>query len=236
MTQPAPAEKQRPLASDKPDLREKGGVIAGVPQISDARLFFQMQAFGNCRSSQELIKFLVASEIEGVLYEDLNDPQGVALLTFSQDENHFVTTIRTLLHREPFLSLSPKPEYSLFGRTYSLGYEPNLEDWLLHKPRRRVLDKDWPWAVWYPLRRKGEFSLLPMDQQKQILLAAAVENQLPLQMLNHTQTSWQKLNLGSENFIRPRSLTELHHGANKGKNRSAGKECPNAVENGHHDF
>jgi chlorite dismutase len=77
-----------------------------------------------------------------------------------------VTRLRALLgHR----ALTPKPEYSMLGRTYALGHEPNLEDWLLHKPRRTAANPESPWAVWYPLRRKGEFSALSPDQQGPIL-------------------------------------------------------------------
>ncbi len=57
----------------------------------------------------------------------------------------------------------------MMGRTYSIGYEPNLEDWLLDRPRKVVTDSEWKWYVWYPLRRKGEFNSLPQDEQMTIL-------------------------------------------------------------------
>ena len=57
----------------------------------------------------------------------------------------------------------------MLGRTYALGYEPNLEDWLLHRPRRTVLDPANAWGIWYPLRRTGAFSLLSDQEQGQIL-------------------------------------------------------------------
>jgi chlorite dismutase len=57
----------------------------------------------------------------------------------------------------------------MMGRTYSLGYEPNLEEWLLTRSPKAVTDPAWPWAVWYPLRRKGEFNALPQDEQMTIL-------------------------------------------------------------------
>ena len=41
----------------------------------------------------------------------------------------------------------------MLGRTYSTGYEPDLEYWLLKRPIETVLNTDWPWAIWYPLRR-----------------------------------------------------------------------------------
>ena len=60
------------------------------------------------------------------------------------------------------------------GRTYSSGREAQLDDYLLGKPRRNALNTDWPWAVWYPLRRTGEFSLLPPAEQGKILMEHAM--------------------------------------------------------------
>lgn len=150
---------------EKLDLREKGG----QQQLSDRRLFMQLLAFGECTDSAALGHSLEAARIEGVLYEDIHDSKGVALLTWSDDPNHFLTTIRYFLARDPFGKLAPKLEYSMLGRTYALGHEPNLEDWLLERPRRTATNKAWPWAVWYPLRRCGSFSALPPEEQGPIL-------------------------------------------------------------------
>ncbi len=57
----------------------------------------------------------------------------------------------------------------MLGRTYALGYEPDLPEAMLHRPRRTVLNRDWPWAIWYPLRRNGQFAQLPPEQQRVIL-------------------------------------------------------------------
>ena len=43
----------------------------------------------------------------------------------------------------------------MFGRTYASGFETDLEDWLLRRPRRTALNPAWPWGIWYPLRRNG---------------------------------------------------------------------------------
>jgi len=109
------------------------------------------------------------SGIEGVLYEDANDPRGAGLLTWSDDPEFFVSTVRSIVNSGAFAELELKPEYSMMGRTYALGHEPNLEDWLLHRSRRSVTDKEWRWAVWYPLRRKGEFNSLAAEEQTSIL-------------------------------------------------------------------
>ena len=57
----------------------------------------------------------------------------------------------------------------MFGRTYSFGYEPDLEQTLINGPKRKILDKEWTWAVWYPLRRTKSFERLPEDEQRSIL-------------------------------------------------------------------
>ena len=57
----------------------------------------------------------------------------------------------------------------MFGRTYSIGYEPDLQDVLLHRPRQRALNPAWPWAIWYPLRRRGSFMQLSAEDRRTIL-------------------------------------------------------------------
>ena len=151
------------------DIREKGGVRGGAQQVSDRRLFMQFLAFGDARDMGALEEALTKSGIEGVLYEDANDPRGIGLLTWSDDPNFFVGTVRPVVNAGPFAALTLKPEYTMLGRTYALGHEPNLEDWLMDRSRRSVTDPAWPWAVWYPLRRKGEFNALSPEEQTSIL-------------------------------------------------------------------
>lgn len=162
-------DKLAPSAPEAPDLREKGGPKNGQPQLLDRRLFVQFLAFGGCRDPQPLVQALSSAGHEGVLYTDINDPRGVGILSLSENPDHFVTVLRDRLNQAPFAALEPKTEYSMLGRSYSLGYEPNLEDWLLQKPRRTALDPQRPWAIWYPLRRTGAFSQLPHLEQMQLL-------------------------------------------------------------------
>jgi chlorite dismutase len=153
----------------KIDILEHGRDRDGAPATSDKRLFLQLQVFGGCTNEKELIEKLAGAGVEGVLYKDMNDPQGVGLLTMSEDPTFFISTLRDLLNDEPFMLLDFKPEYTMLGRSYSSGYEPNLEEWLVTKPRKTALNPEWPWAVWYPLRRTGAFSALPENEQKSIL-------------------------------------------------------------------
>jgi chlorite dismutase len=132
-------------------------------------LFIQLLVYGGCGDSEPLAAALESRGIEAVLYADLGDPTGVGLLSFSEDPAFFVTGLRDLLSAEPFSNLTSKSEMTMFGRTYASGFEPDLEDWLLHRPRRTVLSPAWPWAIWYPLRRVGAFARLAGKEQGAIL-------------------------------------------------------------------
>lgn len=152
------------------DLSEKGKDKDGQIISMNRRLFMQLLAYGDCRNTGTLIEALDQSGIDGVLYADLNDPQGVALLTMHEDPDFFVTRLRQLLNRPPFSELTPKPEYTMLGRTYALGYEQDLEATLVTRPRRRALDPELPWAVWYPLQRVKNFETLPEQEQRLVLM------------------------------------------------------------------
>ena len=58
----------------------------------------------------------------------------------------------------------------MFGRTYSLGYEQDLEETLIGRPRGKVVNPKLPWAIWYPLRRDGAFEQLSAEEQRTILM------------------------------------------------------------------
>ena len=163
-----PASSQPPVESAALDLREKGGPKDGQPQFSDKRLFMQLTAFTGCHDAHALINGL-GRGVDCVLYEEVNDPTGVAVLAMTDNPELLVTKLRQDLTSGPFKDLKIKNEFSMLGRTYALGYEPKLEDWLLHRPRRVTMDPATPWAIWYPLRRTGAFSRLPRPEQMQIL-------------------------------------------------------------------
>lgn len=134
------------------------------------RLFVQVMVFGSVTDTQVLIDALQANTIHGALYEDINDPQGVALAAFSDNPDYFLTTMRDFYNQSPFSELTPKPEYTMLGRTYSLGYETDLEDTLIKRPIRRLLDPKLEWVVYYPLRRAGSFEQLSAQEQRTVLM------------------------------------------------------------------
>jgi chlorite dismutase len=154
---------------EPPDLSEKGGLRNRKPQRSDTRLFMQLLVFGGCADAREAKEHLASLPLRTVVYEDLNDPRGLAVLGLSTDPNAFLDTLRPAVSRGPFAQLAHRPELTLFGRTYALGYEPDLQETLVDRPTRNVLNPEWPWGIWYPLRRNGAFEQLPPDQQRVIL-------------------------------------------------------------------
>ncbi|MGO9412337.1 MAG: chlorite dismutase family protein [Spirochaetia bacterium] len=150
-------------------VADKGRSKTGETLYSNRRLFVQLLAYGGCADSSAVMAALDEAGAPAVLYEDLNDPQGVALLSFHEDPDFFLDTVRPLVGTEPFRALVPKPEYTMFGRTYSMGWEPDLDEALIERPRQRLRDESLRWAVWYPLRRSGSFEQLDEKEQRSVL-------------------------------------------------------------------
>ncbi len=162
-----------PIIHEPLDIRERGAAINDVPQRSDKRLYIQLQVFTGCEDIQSIKDALIKHDIEGVVYLDTNDPYGVGIATFAEDPSWFVKQGRAFYQDEAFLTLAHKPEFTMFGRTYAIGHEPNLDEALLQRPRRYAFNADWPWVVWYPLRRKPEFALVERAEQGKILFEHA---------------------------------------------------------------
>jgi Chlorite dismutase len=147
------------------DVRERGA----NGQYSTRRLFMQFLAYGGCADSKPLAAALEASRFDAVLYADAHDPTGIGVLAMSEDPAFFPTALREVLGAEPFAGLTRRADLTMLGRAYSSGFEPDLDDWLLHRPRRTALNPAWPWAIWYPLRRAGAFARLSSEEQGAIL-------------------------------------------------------------------
>ena len=154
---------------EPPDISERGGLKGGEAQRSDQRLFMQLLAFGDCPRPADVVEQVQASGLDAVVYEDANDPRGIAVLSVSRDPNAFVDIARPMLNSGALSALALRPQYTMLGRTYALGYEPDLQSALFDRPRRTVLNPEWRWAVWYPLRRNGQFAQLPAEEQRVIL-------------------------------------------------------------------
>jgi len=151
------------------DILERSVARNGVKQESNERLFMQLLVFTGAADPAPLLRAAETAGMDLVLYRDLSDPRGVGLLAMSVDPAHFVTRVRDFVNSGPFASLRPRTGLTMTGRSYAIGYEPDLKDWLIEKPRRTALNRDWPWAVWYPLRRTGSFAALAPQEQRGIL-------------------------------------------------------------------
>jgi chlorite dismutase len=162
------------------DIHEYGGEKDGKRQQIDRRLFMQLLVF-DCapggdpeETAQHLASALESAGVAGVVYEDVNDPRAIALLTWSENPDHFVTKVRPIFRGVDLSHLTLRPSFTMLGRSYSGGYEPDLEYWILKRPAETALNPDWPWAVWYPLRRSGEFAKLDAREQGKILKEHAI--------------------------------------------------------------
>jgi hypothetical protein len=155
------------------DVLEYGGKRDGMRQSSTRRLFMQLLVFDVApgRSADDFAKRIAeqchARRIPAVIYADAMAPQGVGILTWSDDPAHFVRSVRPVLTGDP--DAAPRIDYGMLGRTYATGHEPDLEWSLLRRPVENVMNETQPWHVWYPLRRTSAFARLELHEQSQIL-------------------------------------------------------------------
>ena len=161
-------ERKPPAEPTAPDLAEKG-TRDGERISLDRRLFVKFTACGSCRDVGAAAAALESSGVTGALYLDANDPRGIGIVAASEDPDWFVTTFRDLLGAPPFDAMERKAEFDMLGRTYSIGYEPDLAHVLLERPISRIIDPANRWAIWYPLRRAKSFATLPAADQRRIL-------------------------------------------------------------------
>jgi hypothetical protein len=157
------------------DVRERAGDHTGNPQVLDHRLFMQLLVYrvDSRHAPDTVISELVAAfegaGCPGTIYRDANDPRSIGILTWSIDPAHFVTTVRAILLRPGFASLTLRDDFTMLGRAYATGYESDLEFWMVRRPIEHAVDPSMPWAVWYPLRRHGSFERLSVKEQAGIL-------------------------------------------------------------------
>mgnify|MGYP000894982671 CR=1 FL=1 len=166
-----------PIAKGLPpvDLHEYGGKKDGEKQKTNRRLFMQLlvvdipEGMDADAHAKELLLRLRDGAIPAVVYADMNDPHGIGVVTWDEDPAHFVDRVRPVFAEEKLADLVFRPELGMIGRSYSSGYENDLEFWLIRRPIETLMHDGWDWAVWYPLRRTGAFNRLPREEQGAIL-------------------------------------------------------------------
>lgn len=157
------------------DVREAGRSKDGEQIFLDRRLFMQLLVF-RCESNQDpavvirgVAESMNEAGVASVIYDDMNDPQSFGVLTWAEDPSHFVDRVRPLLAGNRLGGALLRDDFTMIGRTYSIGYEEDLPFWLIDKPQATVMNEEANWAVWYPLRRSGAFAQLPGREQGSIL-------------------------------------------------------------------
>ncbi len=162
-----------PSADAGVDVREKGAARDGQPQIMDRRLFMQLLVLEANEPTEDLAQRVGETAARRgasvVVYEDVNHPHSVGVLSWSENPASFVERLRPAVLDSTLGHLRVRDTLTMLGRTYSTGYESDLEYWLLRRPVETVLNPDWPWAVWYPLRRGGAFEQLEPREKGSIL-------------------------------------------------------------------
>lgn len=157
---------------DKIDVWERTKGHGGQPvQAMNRRLFMQLVGY-ECedgldpsRAVTTLGRALDELGAGAVIYADVNNPRGIAVLSWSEDPADFIGKVRPAFVAPGLTGLRSLPALTMIGRTYSTGYESDLAHWLIDRPKQTVQNADWPWAVWYPLRRSGAFEQLE-DREK----------------------------------------------------------------------
>lgn len=157
-------------SSEEIDIKEKGTPIDGVPQTLSKRLFIQLQVWTGIKNLDPVRELFEGCGIPSAIYKDTSDPKGFGVVLMSESPEDFTGELREIFHNPLFDNLKHKQEMTMMGRTYSTGREQSLEDWLLHKPKKNILNPEHKWAIWYPLRRKPEFEALSPAEQGKILM------------------------------------------------------------------
>jgi chlorite dismutase len=150
------------------DLSEKGRNGKDVTSL-DRRLFMKFTAFTGVRNAESACTAMKRSGLVAAVYADANDPYGIGVMVASEEPAAFVDSLRDVFNAEPFASYTHKPDFDMLGRSYSIGYEPDLEGTLIKWPQKKLTDPRNQWVVWYPLQRAKNFYVLPEEKQKSIL-------------------------------------------------------------------
>lgn len=166
---PSAEEKTTAVPDGNIDLSEKGRGSDGKSVSLDRRLFMQFMAYRNA-DFNFLVEQFKAISAQAVIYRELNDAKGIGIMVYCEDPNYIVDQIHPILNHEKLSGMEYREEFTMIGRTYSIGYEADLDDVLIKRPARRVCDPETPWAVYYPVRRSGMFERQSREDQRKMLM------------------------------------------------------------------
>ena len=98
------SERSRPDTTEADpniDLSEKGRGPEGQPVSLDRRLFMQFMAFRNTNRDFLARQFENISA-QAVIYEDLNDAQGIGVMAYCEDPGYIVDQLHPILNANGF--------------------------------------------------------------------------------------------------------------------------------------
>ena len=107
-------------------------------------IFVQLLAFHAPRGVEQDVGFaLGAQKIGSIVYEDLGDPRGIGVLTWTERPDDLVTIVRPVL-ADPTFDLALRPELAMTGKADGKAIET-------------IADARRPWAIWFPRRAAGAY-------------------------------------------------------------------------------
>ena len=68
-----------------------------------------LMCFGACRDTGAAVEAVKKSGLKAVVYEEVNNPFGIGVLTMSEDPADFTGPVRRLFQGQPFAAMRPMP-------------------------------------------------------------------------------------------------------------------------------
>ena len=87
---------------------KRAAFAAASSRFSDRRLFMQLLAFGDAPDIGAPHRTARGFRSDGVLYEDVNDPRGVAASHLERRSGYFICRVRPFLNRHAFRGVDPE--------------------------------------------------------------------------------------------------------------------------------
>jgi chlorite dismutase len=164
-------------------------------EAADSSLFMQLLVFTDCSEIKPLLLPLKHLPLDCVVYKDLNDPQGFALLAVADDPELFVTDLRDVLCSRLFRVLMQRHDLTMTGRTWG-DANSNID-----QLEAVVKDEEWAWVLWYPMRGTPAFAALNEAEQVAVLDGITSSTGLNAGDFGHVRLKSHALDRDGNEFI-----------------------------------
>ena len=164
-------------------------------ETTDSCLFTQLLVFTDCTDIKPLVLLLDRMSLTYVVYKNLNDPQGIGLLTIADHPELLVTELRDVLCSRAFRVLMQRHDLTMTGRG---GDDAAAR---IDELETVVNNEQWPWALWYPMRCTPAFAHLNEKEQGSVLDELASGIDLSEEDFGHILLKSHALNRGGGELI-----------------------------------